>query len=174
MTDAASERVLIAGFGNVLRGDDGFGAAVIAALEEEGALPDHSRTVDVGIGGFELGRELLEGYGALIIVDAVDRGEAPGTLYVLGVTVPPIEELSPSMRHALAVDMHAAVPDKVLVAAAAAGVLPTRICLVGCQPSRTDEFCTELTEPVRRAVPRAVARVRTLAAEWPQDGIHHG
>src|SRR5919108_6122495 len=126
----SSSRVLVAAFGNVLRGDDGFGAAVLAALERDDSLSDNSRTVDVGIGGLGLVRELLDGYSGLVIVDAVDRGGAPGTVYVLEVNVPPVHALRDDERHALAADMHVAVPDRALVVAAAPGVLPPRVCLV--------------------------------------------
>jgi hydrogenase maturation protease len=158
-------RILIAGFGNVLRGDDGFGPAVIGALEAEGELPVAVRTAELGIAGLGLVQELLDGYAALVIVDAVDRGGVPGTLYVLDVEVPPIESLADHERHAWAADMHAAVPDRALLVAQAAGVLPPRVWLVGCQPEDTDDFRTDLSDSVRQAVGRAAEIVRALVME---------
>ena len=73
-------RVLVAGVGNVLRGDDGFGPAVIQRL---GELPAGVEKVETGIGGVALLQELLAGCDALVLIDAVDRGAAPGTLFEL-------------------------------------------------------------------------------------------
>ncbi len=48
-------------------------------------MPDNVRVVDYGIRGFDLALALLEDYEAFILVDAVPRGEAPGTLYTIEV-----------------------------------------------------------------------------------------
>jgi hydrogenase maturation protease len=82
------KRVLVAAFGNELRGDDGFGIAVLRQLE---ALPAHVnpeievRLLEVGTGGLWLAQQLLSPYDRLIIVDAVSRGTEPGTVCVLKV-----------------------------------------------------------------------------------------
>jgi hydrogenase maturation protease len=155
-------RVLIAGIGNVLRGDDGFGPAVIAALERAGDLPANATTADCGTGGFTLVRELLDGYEALVIVDAVDRGGPPGTVYLLQPTVPAVDAIDGAERRRLAADMHNAVPDRALLLARAAGVLPARVWIVGCQPDETEEFSTDLSAPVGAAVIRALNAIRSI------------
>ena len=166
MTAGRPQRILVAGFGNELRGDDGFGIAVIDALGRGEPLPPEFRCVEVGTAGLHLVGELFDGYSGLIVVDAVDRGGPAGTLYVLEVQVPSAAELSQTAQHALAVDMHEAVPDRALMVAAAAGALPARVYLVGCQTAITEDFCTELSEPVRAAVPRAADAVRSLLENW--------
>lgn len=40
--------MLVAGFGNVLRGDDGFGVEVIRRLQEPGAVPAGTAVLEVG------------------------------------------------------------------------------------------------------------------------------
>ncbi|MEO7119084.1 MAG: hydrogenase maturation protease, partial [Candidatus Limnocylindrales bacterium] len=57
-------RLLIAGVGNVLRGDDGFGVEVARRLESA-PLPDGVRVVETGIGGIALVQELQEGWDGL-------------------------------------------------------------------------------------------------------------
>lgn len=155
-------RVLIAGIGNVLRADDGFGPAVVQALEREGAVPGGARAVDLGIGGVGLVHELLGGYDALIVVDAVDRGGPPGALYVLE---PELPEPSAPTGSVVLTDMHQAVPARTLVIARAVGALPNVVRIVGCQPAETEELSLELSPVVREAVPRAVAAVRALVQE---------
>jgi hydrogenase maturation protease len=69
-----SRRVLVVGFGNVLNGDDGFGVAVLQRLAQQPELPPGVTLLEVGIGGMSLIHALQDGYDALLLVDAVDRG----------------------------------------------------------------------------------------------------
>ncbi|MGH9295403.1 MAG: hydrogenase maturation protease, partial [Acidimicrobiales bacterium] len=77
-----SRHLLVAGIGNIFLGDDGFGPEVARRLESEDLGPE-VRVADFGIRGVHLAYELLEGYDALVLVDAVDMGEPPGTLAVI-------------------------------------------------------------------------------------------
>ena len=73
---ALTVRTLIAGFGNVLRGDDGFGVEVIRRLQEREPMPD-VEVMEVGTAGIRLAQELLTPCDRLIIVDAMRRGDRP-------------------------------------------------------------------------------------------------
>jgi hydrogenase maturation protease len=146
-------RTLIAGFGNVLRGDDGFGVEVIRRLQEESTEDGEVELLEIGTGGLRLAQELLTPRDRLIVVDAMARGGPPGSVYVLAVeAVEPVAEL----------DMHLAVPSRALALARALGALPPRVFLVGCEPAEVDELTTELSPPVRAAVETAVQRIREL------------
>lgn len=170
---AGGRRVLVAGTGNVLRQDDGFGVAVIAALQERSDdLPPGTTLIEVGIGGIGLIQELMEGYEALVIVDAVDRDGDPGTLYVLEPEVPDVSALAPEERRIMAADMHALVPSRTLVLAAALDVLPAHVRIIGCQPAETDELDPALTPAVAAAVPAAVESVIRLASELGGSTVH--
>src|SRR5438309_12101030 len=85
-------RVLIACVGNVLKGDDGFGVAVANRLAKE--LPPRTDVIETGIGGVSIVQLLMQGYDALIVVDAVDRGVATGTVLVLQRQVADSSEVS--------------------------------------------------------------------------------
>jgi hydrogenase maturation protease len=163
MSDAARPRILVAGIGNVLRGDDGFGPAVVQALLARGALPSGVHAVEIGIGGVGLVHELMDGYDAVVIVDAVDRGGAPGAVYVLEPEVPQIERIAAAERQALG-DVHEAVPARALVLARAAGVLPPVVRVIGCQPAETDELSLCLSAPVEPAVAIVVDHVLAFVA----------
>src|SRR5262249_26534795 len=86
-------RVLVAGVGNVFRGDDAFGVEVARRLADRSLLPG-VRVIDFGIRGLDLAYAMLDGYDVVILVDAAPRGGSPGTLYDLepqtapGVPVP--------------------------------------------------------------------------------------
>lgn len=63
-------RVLVAGIGNLFLGDDGFGPEVVRRLARDGGMPPQVRVVDYGIRGMHLAYDLLDGYDALVLVDA--------------------------------------------------------------------------------------------------------
>ncbi|MDQ6634181.1 MAG: hydrogenase maturation protease [Gemmatimonadota bacterium] len=146
-------RTLIAGFGNVLRGDDGFGVAVLRRLGERGVASEHVELLDVGTGGIRLAQELITPYDRLIIIDATTRGGAPGTVYSLIV-----DEVVATRE----IDMHTTVPSRALEVAKAFGPLPAEIYLIGCEPGSVDELTTDLSPVVAAAVDEAVRRVEEL------------
>jgi hydrogenase maturation protease len=155
----------VAGIGNVLRMDDGFGVVVAGALLDRPDLPADVRVVEIGIGGIGLVHELMAGYDALIVIDAVDRGAPPGSLYILEPEVPSVAGLGPEERQAVASDLHQLVPSRSLLASAALDVLPPVVRIVGCQPAETEVLDTTLSPAVAAAVPTAVDRVLGLVRE---------
>lgn len=147
-------RVLVAGVGNVLRADDGFGPAVAARL---GPLPEGAEVIETGIGGIALLQELMAGCDGLVLIDAVDRGARPGTVFLI----------EPEVGEAVHVpDVHLANPERVLTMAKALGALPERILIVGCQPAQIDELDERLTPAVEGAVATAVAKVEETVRAW--------
>jgi len=158
-------RTLIAGFGNSLRGDDAFGVDVINRLAERGVARAGVDLMEVGTGGIRLAQELLTPCDRLIIVDAMTRGGAPGTLYVLEVE---------KVESVAQIDMHLAIPSRALSAAQALGVLPPTVILVGCEPLQVDELLSDLSEPVSRAVDEAVNRIEEILQSSPPSGAARG
>ncbi len=155
-------RILVAGVGNLLRGDDGFGPAVIERL---GELPAGAESLETGIGGVGLLQELRAGCVGLGLVAAVARGAAPGTVF----------ELEPTVGEAVHVaDVHLANPDRVLSMARTMGALPGRVRIVGCQPAEVDELGGGLSPCVEEAVGRAVPIVRRIVDVWLREGAHAG
>ena len=152
-------RVLVAGVGNVLRSDDGFGVEVARRLAGE-PLPAGVRVVETGIGGVALVQELQDGWDALVVVDAIDRGRPAGTVLLVEPEVIDVDTLSWAERHDLLADMHLATPERALMLARALGVLPPRVLLVGCQPEDPEGVGQGLSAPVARAVEVAVAEIR--------------
>lgn len=152
-----TKRVIVGCVGNVLRGDDGFGPAVAERLSD---LPDGAEVIETGIGGIALLQELMAGCDGLVLIDAVDRGETPGTLFLIHPEV---------LDGGHVPDVHLANPERVLTMAKAMGALPERLLIVGCQPGRTDELEQRLSQAVAQAVLAAEAKVRTAVNEWLAD-----
>jgi hydrogenase maturation protease len=149
-----SPRFIIACVGNMLRRDDGFGYAVAQRLHD---LPAGAEVLESGIGGMWLVQELMAGCAGLIIVDAVDRGAAPGTLFLIE---PEVGEPS------TVPDIHLANPDRVLAMAKGLGCLPERLLLVGCQGADVDGLGEGLTPAVQRAVEPAAQKIRETLRGW--------
>jgi hydrogenase maturation protease len=154
---------IVACFGNVLRADDGVGAAVAEALLAE-PVPAGVQILEVGIGGIHLVQELLSGIDVLLIVDAVDLGRTAGTVIVQRPDVLDVSTLSADRRRDELADMHLATPQRALMVALGLGVLPPITLLVGVQTTDTEEPRHGLSPVTARAVPVAVAEVRRLLA----------
>jgi hydrogenase maturation protease len=155
-------KILVAGVGNVLRGDDGYGVEVVRLLESRGKLAEEVTTFEAGIAGISLVQELMSEYDVLIVADAADRGGEPGTVYLLEPDLPSLDEGESLRLHQSLVDAHYADPSKALLLAKMLKVLPARVFIVGCQPANCDELEGDLTPAVQKAVPVAAERIEAL------------
>jgi hydrogenase maturation protease len=120
-------KVLIACVGNIFLGDDGFGVEVAQSLSKR-QLPEGVSVKDYGIRGFDLAYALLDPWDLVIMVDALSRGEAAGTLYVIE------PELNRPASVDTAVNPHGMDPVRVLSLAASIGTISAQVLVVGCEP----------------------------------------
>lgn len=150
----AARKTLVAGFGNVLLGDDGFGVRVLKRLSTA-ALPDHVQLLDVGIGGFDLVLKLMEGFDELVVVDAARRHQAPGTLYQFTPSAGDLHD------EGWGVDAHLTEPTRALKLVRALGSLPAKVTVIACEP-RDCAPGLELSPEVARAVDQAEDTIRRL------------
>ncbi len=155
-------RVLVAGMGNVLRRDDGFGVEVARRLMDGHGLPENVTVVEVGIGGIHLVQELMAGYDALVVIDATERGSVPGTVHLIEAEVPNLAHWTEDARGDFLADMHYTTPAKALILARALGVLPPRVFILGCQPGEAEALGIGLSEPVARAATEALSKIEVL------------
>ena len=138
--------IVIAGCGNPLFADDGFGPAVVEELQKL-TLPDNVSVVDAGLGGPHFIFTLLdpEVTKKLVIVDIADFGAEPGSIAKFRV-----EDLPPgSYRDAHSWDLTEPLQrlnDTI------------DITVIGCQQKRvTDpEMEIGLSDEVSKAIPKAV------------------
>jgi len=151
-------RILVAGVGNMLRGDDGFGVAVAHRLLEQ-YVPEEVQVLDIGIGGIHLVQELFAGADALIVVDAIDLGNTPGTVVVQR---PDIREITGPDDLA---DVHYATPERALMFARGLDILPASVWLVGCQVVDADRLGEGLSPVLVNAVDPAAGEVRRLVRD---------
>ena len=147
-------KTLVAGVGNVFQRDDAFGVEVIRLLEGR-PRPAGVKVADFGIRGVHLVYELLDGCDLFVLVDAAQRGCAPGTVTVL--EVEPDQAPSP----AGVMDAHGLAPDQVFAMLASMGSRPGRSLVVACEPADVSPGMG-LSEQVREALPAAVRAVEEI------------
>lgn len=162
-------RVLVAGVGNIFKGDDAFGCEVAQRLAQR-PLPAAAKVIDFGIRGIDLSFALLDGYDAAIMIDAAQRGEAPGTVSIV---VPDRAAVDPSNPEDMMLEPHSLDPAKVLRFIGAMGGGCERLVLVACEPATFgDEHdgAMGLSPPVADAIDNAVAAVERLVDEFVETG----
>ena len=160
-------RILVAGIGNVFKGDDGFGVEVARALSkptdrDHRALPDDVEFIEFGIRGVDLAFAITSGYEIVILIDAMARGGEPGSVCVIQ---PRAADLRGS---ATAMQGHNLDPLSVLQwASGMVDALP-EVYVVGCEPSEIpdeEDLVEGLTPPVRAAVGKAVELIHKLVSQ---------
>jgi hydrogenase maturation protease len=122
--------ILIAGIGNIFLGDDAFGVEVARSLSNR-ALPGEVQVKDFGIRGFDLAYTLLDPWHTVILLDALPRNQAPGTLFVLE---PDLSGLGNPGAVGMDLNPHGMDPLRVLSLAASVGPITAHILVLGCEP----------------------------------------
>jgi hydrogenase maturation protease len=150
-----SDRVLVAGIGNVFLTDDGFGSEVARRLAAA-PMPDAVRVVDYGIRGMHLAYDLLDGYAGLVVIDALPGKGMPGELSVL--------EVGPDDLGEGELDAHGMAPVAVLASLGQLGGSLPPTYIVGCQPEDVGEGMG-LTPHVAAAVEPAIDLVYEVLSE---------
>ena len=151
-------RTLVAGVGNIFLSDDAFGVEVVRLLAER-PVPAGVEVRDFGIRGVHLAYDLLNGCDLFVLVDAAQRGEAPGTVTVLEVEVP---EPDPAVfGPGPVIDAHSLTPDGIFALLGSLGGRPGRSLLVACEPADVSAGMG-LSGPVEEALPHAVRTVEEI------------
>jgi len=144
------KKIVVVGIGNLLLGDEGFGIRVVEELRKL-KLPENVEVHDGGTLGLQI-LNFLDNADFAIIVDVVKAKGKPGQLFVF--------EINDAKSKPM-LSMH----DLDLVKAVEIGKfaynLPEKIVVVGVEPEKIEESL-ELSEEVRKAIPKAVSKVLEL------------
>lgn len=120
-------KTLVLGVGNLLLSDDGVGIHTIQRLQAAHIFPEEVQVVDGGTCGLDL-LQFLEGIERLIIVDAAQMNQPPGTVVRLeGEQVPAYLALKTSP--------HEIGLPELLFAAKLTNIYPAHVVVFGVQPA---------------------------------------
>ena len=161
---SARKRILVAGVGNRLMGDDGFGPRVIDLLASI-ELPENVEVRDVGTAGITIATD-LEDYDEAIFLDSVEMEGPPGRL---SKALLKVSGSGSDVSQLARMTLHEVGLEGLLMFAKSIGVLPEEVILIGCIP-RSLEPSLELSGEVEEATHAAVDLVlKTLGIEKKKD-----
>jgi len=123
------EATIIIALGNPLRGDDGIGQAVLAALKNCADLPEHVSCIDGGTAGLET-ILLWNDFPHAILIDAAEMGRKPGEWVRF---VPAEVTLGGVDFHSIGA-VHSAGLAHALELSDALGQTPAEVVIFGIQP----------------------------------------
>jgi hydrogenase maturation protease len=145
-----SQRITILGVGNILLKDEGVGVRVIERLDNDFQFPDNIRIVDGGVLGTRL-MGIVADADVLIVVDAVQNSQSPGTLYRLAGDQVPRRVLAKQSLHQLDLP-------EVLALCSAIDHTPETI-VIGIEPEDIHTMDMELTPAISLKMGDLVAMV---------------
>lgn len=137
------KRILVLGVGNILLRDEGAGVRVIEALEAGYFFSPNVTLLDGGTLGLRL-LDPISQADHLILVDAVQNGGAPGTLYFL-------DGENLFKRVTFKNSMHQLDLQEALAYAEVLGNSPSAV-VIGIEPADISPWGLDLTEPVQSGI----------------------
>lgn len=146
------------GLGNLVHGDDGLGVHAILALQQDPRVPRDVTLMDGGTHGLALVPH-ISGYDRVLVIDAIDVGEAPGTIIRLEGKA--VENLpgKPSVHQLGFADL--------MIALKLLGDSPTEVVVLGMQPQSTG-WSADLTAPVRDSLGTMLDAVLDQLNVWSE------
>lgn len=155
-----TKRILVAGIGNVFHGDDAFGVVMAEHLLER-RLPESVTVVDFGIRSYDLTFAMMDGFDAVILIDATMRGREPGTVYLL---TPELDAVGAGQS---VTSGHSMNPEAVLRMLETLGGFGGDLYVVGCEPETLESVDGRigLSRAVEAAIPKAISMVEKVVAD---------
>jgi hydrogenase maturation protease len=153
-------RVVVLGIGNTILSDEGVGVHAAEALLEQYDLPADVEVIDGGTAGMEL-LEPLSNLDLLVVLDAVKRGQPPGSIVKLAGAEVPVFFRSKLSPHQISIC-------DVLASLEFIGDKPKDMVLIGVEPASL-ELGLEMTPVIGSRVPYMVELAVAALAE---RGVH--
>jgi len=148
--------ILVLGLGNLLHSDDGLGVHAIRKLQLDPRVPSDVLLMDGGTQGLNL-LSRISAFRRLLVIDALDVGEAPGTL---------LRVEGNALKHLPGkASVHQLGFADLMVALELLGESPEEVVLLGVQPLST-EWSDRLTPPVGQALERLPDLVIDQLLQW--------
>ncbi len=144
-----SQSVLILGIGNILWADEGFGVRTVEALHRDYEFGPGVTLMDGGTQGTYL-LQHIEAADILVVFDAIDYAEPPGTLKLIeGSGVP-------NFMGAKKMSLHQTGFQEVLAMAEMLDRYPSHLLLVGVQPEQLEDYGGSLSDTAKARIQPAI------------------
>ena len=151
------KRVSVVGIGNVLLGDDGFGPLTVELFRCKYECDPDVEVLDLGTPGLDLAPYLFDKE-LVLLVDAVQGGEPPGTLCIFS-------ENDLLTHHALLrLSAHDPGVRESLAHLSMVGRAPSELIIVGVVPEQS-EFASGISASVMSTAPVAADTIARLLGE---------
>lgn len=150
-------RKIILGLGNTLQTDEGLGVHALKALEEQLGPQEGLEYVDGGVLGLNL-LPWVESASHLLLLDAADAGQPPGTLIELTRDEIPLYS-------GVKMSQHQTTFQEVLGLANIRGKLPPHLYLVGAQPEDLS-VGVGISPTIESTLPEMVKRATAVLKKW--------
>jgi coenzyme F420 hydrogenase subunit delta len=148
------KKIMIAGCGNKLFGDDGFGPEVVEYLIKHYSIPENIYLMDVGTGIRKILFTLTLSEARpeiIVIIDAVDKERKPGEIFEISLDEIPEEKIDDFSIHQ--------VPSSNLLKELQ-DLCSVKVRVMACQVKTIPEtILSGLSEPVKKAVPLMAEKI---------------
>ncbi len=155
--DDYENSIVVLGVGNILLTDEGLGVHVVEDLKTNYTFTPQISLIDGGTMGMEL-LTYMRGMKKILLIDAVNGGEAPGTIYEF-----PHRELEQYFTDHISVH-EVGMQDILRIRAIQENPLEDAI-VIGVEPESLD-VGFEPSAPVQMALPEVKERVLRVLREW--------
>jgi len=148
-------RILLLGLGNILLRDEGVGVHVAQKLQEL-TLPCNVEVMDGGTASLDA-LLLVEGIERLVVIDAVEAGKKPGTIYRIELGAVEKDRFRQSLiqQGRSNISLHQIGLLDALSIAERTNCAPKEVVVIGVEPGRID--CgLELTDEVKQKIPEVI------------------
>jgi hydrogenase maturation protease len=159
----SAPKTVVVGVGNIIHSDDGAGVHALERLQRDPRFPSGVTLIDGGTHGIEL-LAYVHDSSRLLLLDAVDVGERPGTLVRMAGSDLRGLPCGASVHQLGVADLLATLP---LVSDT-----PRETVLLGVQPASTD-WGTELSAPVEAALGQLVEAALDQLLHWSHEIAAH-
>lgn len=157
MDQIKSNPIVLLGVGNILLTDEGFGVHVVNQLREDYVFNPPITILDGGTMGMEL-LTYMRGMTKLLLVDAINGGEAPGTVYEF-----PHEEMNSYFTDSISVH-EVGMQDILRIRALQEDPLEDAV-VIGVEPESLELGLT-LSDSTQAAVAEVKERILSVLSSW--------
>ena len=149
--------ITVLGIGNTILSDEGFGVRVVEFLRDNYDFPENVALIDGGTLGVEL-THFIVGTQKLLIIDSIDGGAAPGTIFHL-------RDGEIFKHFTQKISAHEIGVQDILTTLEITGKKIPVVELIGAQPFSLDAGL-ELTPPMQKLLPVFVEKALEILRRW--------